>query len=503
MMLAIPDLLDKRGVARVRAIVDAGDWQDGNATSGHQSALAKHNEQLAEDSAGGAGGRAGWCSTRSAGRPCSSPRRCRSRSSRLCSTATKAARRSAPISTMRCASIAAASSGCAATLSATLFLDDPDSYEGGELVVEGNSRRRRGQAARRPSPPLSRLEPASRRAGDAAARGSRASSGSSRWSATTAPARSCSTSTSRSRRSRPIAARATARWSGSPASITICSAAGRTEPDLQSVAIASSGRRDFLAKSTTLRLRGLWLQLHKWIGICLAILIIPISISGAALVWHDWLDETLNPQRYAVTASDAALPPSAYAAAARGALAPGERIAVAPLSRHGDGPIIVDGDAAPGAGRRRRPAGADQRLARSGRAAACSTRRPSNAGMVRVPPRPARQPDRARLGPADRRLGRRLHVHLLPHRPLAVVAARPAACGAASAGSGRIRPTPIIHHLSRLLDPAAACDAELYRLLDLLPGRVRRVRGDASPRQGGGAPDRARAMRAGRSIARR
>ena len=51
MMLAIPDLLDKDGVARVRSIVDAGDWQDGNATSGHQSALAKKNEQLPEDSA--------------------------------------------------------------------------------------------------------------------------------------------------------------------------------------------------------------------------------------------------------------------------------------------------------------------------------------------------------------------------------------------------------------------------------------------------------------------
>ena len=50
MMLAIPDLLDAGAVARVRAIVDAGDWADGNATSGHQSALAKKNMQLPEDS---------------------------------------------------------------------------------------------------------------------------------------------------------------------------------------------------------------------------------------------------------------------------------------------------------------------------------------------------------------------------------------------------------------------------------------------------------------------
>ncbi|WP_174292816.1 Fe2+-dependent dioxygenase [Sphingomonas bacterium] len=50
MLIAIPDLLDPAGVARVRGLIDAGDWADGNATSGHQSALAKHNEQLPEDS---------------------------------------------------------------------------------------------------------------------------------------------------------------------------------------------------------------------------------------------------------------------------------------------------------------------------------------------------------------------------------------------------------------------------------------------------------------------
>ena len=50
MMLPIPDVLDKAGVARVRAIAEAGAWEDGNATSGHQSALAKRNQQLPEDS---------------------------------------------------------------------------------------------------------------------------------------------------------------------------------------------------------------------------------------------------------------------------------------------------------------------------------------------------------------------------------------------------------------------------------------------------------------------
>lgn len=51
MMIAIPDLLDADAVARLRGIVDAAEWIDGNATSGHQSALAKQNEQLPEGSA--------------------------------------------------------------------------------------------------------------------------------------------------------------------------------------------------------------------------------------------------------------------------------------------------------------------------------------------------------------------------------------------------------------------------------------------------------------------
>lgn len=51
MMIAIPDLLDAAGVARLRGIIDAAEWIDGNATSGHQSALAKKNEQLPEGSA--------------------------------------------------------------------------------------------------------------------------------------------------------------------------------------------------------------------------------------------------------------------------------------------------------------------------------------------------------------------------------------------------------------------------------------------------------------------
>ncbi len=50
MMLAIPGVLQGRSLDHVRDLVRGGDWIDGNATSGHQSALAKRNRQLPEDS---------------------------------------------------------------------------------------------------------------------------------------------------------------------------------------------------------------------------------------------------------------------------------------------------------------------------------------------------------------------------------------------------------------------------------------------------------------------
>lgn len=68
-------------------------------------------------------------------------------------------------------------------------------------------------------------------------------------------------------------------------------------------------------------LRRLWLNVHLWIGVGLAVLLIPISISGGLLVWHDDIDALINPQRYAVTGAQVALPPTAYLAKAAEAVA--------------------------------------------------------------------------------------------------------------------------------------------------------------------------------------
>jgi PKHD-type hydroxylase len=51
MLLQVPQVLNAEELTRFRARLGAAGWVDGNVTSGHQSAQAKNNQQLAEDSA--------------------------------------------------------------------------------------------------------------------------------------------------------------------------------------------------------------------------------------------------------------------------------------------------------------------------------------------------------------------------------------------------------------------------------------------------------------------
>ncbi|MDP3802568.1 Fe2+-dependent dioxygenase [Brevundimonas sp.] len=51
MLLHIPGVFSKDEVATLRSRLDAGPWADGNVTSGHQAATAKVNRQLPEGSA--------------------------------------------------------------------------------------------------------------------------------------------------------------------------------------------------------------------------------------------------------------------------------------------------------------------------------------------------------------------------------------------------------------------------------------------------------------------
>jgi PKHD-type hydroxylase len=50
MLVCVPDVLSKDDVAEFRRIMDASEWEDGRSTAGAQSALVKRNEQLPPDS---------------------------------------------------------------------------------------------------------------------------------------------------------------------------------------------------------------------------------------------------------------------------------------------------------------------------------------------------------------------------------------------------------------------------------------------------------------------
>jgi len=136
MLIAIPDVLSPAEVARVRTIIDAAPWVDGNATSGAQSALAKRNAQLPED--GAAAREAGGIVLDALGR------------SALFVAAALPLKVFPPLFNryaggqdfgLHVDTAVRVKRGSdfriRSDLSATLFLEDPAEYDGGELMIEG------------------------------------------------------------------------------------------------------------------------------------------------------------------------------------------------------------------------------------------------------------------------------------------------------------------------------------------------------------------------------
>ncbi|HEU4649977.1 MAG TPA: Fe2+-dependent dioxygenase [Croceibacterium sp.] len=136
MLIHIPSVLDPSGVARLRAVIDAGDWVDGNVTSGPQAALAKNNQQLQEHTPAAREG--GQLVLDALGR------------SPLFIAAALPLKTFPPlfnrygggqdfgIHVDNAVRIQRGSEfRLRSDLSATLFLAEPDDYEGGELLIEG------------------------------------------------------------------------------------------------------------------------------------------------------------------------------------------------------------------------------------------------------------------------------------------------------------------------------------------------------------------------------
>jgi PKHD-type hydroxylase len=134
-LIAIPDVLSAGQLAEIRECIDGADWVDGNATSGAQSALAKRNRQLPEDS--NAARKAGAIVLDAlaasplfvaAALPLKvfPPLFNRYEGGEAFGRHVDSAVRIRRGSDFRIRS----------DLSATLFLEDPDSYDGGELVID-------------------------------------------------------------------------------------------------------------------------------------------------------------------------------------------------------------------------------------------------------------------------------------------------------------------------------------------------------------------------------
>jgi PKHD-type hydroxylase len=166
MLIVLPDILDPAGVAQVRRVIDAGSWADGNATSGPQAALAKRNEQLPEDS--GPAVEAGRMVLDALGR------------SPLFVAAALPLKVYPPLFNRYAGGQAfdvhvdnavrlkrGSDFRMRSDLSLTLFLEDPDAYDGGELVVEDLYGEQRvklsaGSAVLYPASSLHRVEPVTR-----------------------------------------------------------------------------------------------------------------------------------------------------------------------------------------------------------------------------------------------------------------------------------------------------------------------------------------------------
>ncbi len=104
------------------------------------------------------------------------------------------------------------------------------------------------------------------------------------------------------------------------------------------------------------RLRRLWRDVHLWIGVGLLIALVPLSLSGSILVWHDALDHALYAERYAVSGPEASQPITTYAAAARGAFSGRATLTEIRLPQKAGDPVVAVGRLAgpPGAGGRPR-----------------------------------------------------------------------------------------------------------------------------------------------------
>lgn len=167
MLLQIPHILDARTLAECRRLLAGADWIDGRATAGSQSSQVKNNLQLPENAPAAASARERVLKALSASAlffTAALPKRIYPPLFNRYEGAANAfgshidnAIRTHPATARHVRS----------DLSATLFLSDPDSYDGGELVIEDSFGSQRvklaaGDLVLYPASSVHRVEPVTR-----------------------------------------------------------------------------------------------------------------------------------------------------------------------------------------------------------------------------------------------------------------------------------------------------------------------------------------------------
>ncbi len=166
MLIEIPEVLSKAEVAQFRRVMAEAEWVDGNVTSGAQSAMAKVNLQLPEDGIAArelsqavlaALGRAPLFIAAALPASVYPPLFNRYRVGETFGTHVDNAIRARPGTDFRIRT----------DLSCTLSLAEPDEYDGGELVIEGQFGEQRvklpaGHMILYPSSSLHRVTPVTR-----------------------------------------------------------------------------------------------------------------------------------------------------------------------------------------------------------------------------------------------------------------------------------------------------------------------------------------------------
>ena len=103
-----------------------------------------------------------------------------------------------------------------------------------------------------------------------------------------------------------------------------------------------------MARASKITRNVLW-TIHRWIGVGLVVLLVPVAVSGGLLVFQDEFDAVLNPARYATTGS-AVMQPTVYLASASKALG-GAQASSVRFPEDAGAPIIVQARTAPAEGR--------------------------------------------------------------------------------------------------------------------------------------------------------